>query len=113
MIKEMKKGAYKFSSDGVVDIINGSGTLTRIRGFKKDDELDIKTNGKCRAYVDKNDNMYLPAKELNFLEAFIIVVGAIIGYIFIQTMLEIRQDSKLITCELRGDCSEVIRDINQ
>lgn len=50
--------------------------------------------------------------ELNFLEALLILIGTIALFIFVQTMLEIRQDSRLVTCELRGDCSEVIKHIN-
>lgn len=108
MIKEMKKktpGYKYYDESNAQKLIHPS--------CRAEDIMQFKTGGKCRLRVDKNDNWHLPAKELNFLEAFLILIGTITLFIFVQTMLEIRQESELITCELRGDCSEVIKHINE
>lgn len=110
MIKEMKKNTpgYKFSGDNLGWFYCG-----------KEDTLDLKPTGKCRLYVDKNDNFHFPVKELNFLESFMYFILAVfIGtVIIVKLVFPLIQNAinieKLKTCELRGDCSEVIRDINR
>lgn len=49
----------------------------------------------------------------NQIEAVLFIIYVIGIVILIQTMLEIRQESRLETCELRGDCAEIIREINK
>ena len=51
--------------------------------------------------------------ELNFLQAFIILVITLVLFTVIFPLAQRAMDiQSLHNCELRGDCSEVIRDIN-
>lgn len=50
-----------------------------------------------------------PEKEMNFLQAFIILLLAVFAFFLLQRAWDIHA---LNTCELHGDCAEVIRDIN-
>ena len=50
-----------------------------------------------------------PEKEMNFLQAFIILLLAVFFFFAFQRATDIRA---LNNCEIHGDCAEVIRDIN-
>lgn len=81
-------------------------------------ELKIEMGGKCRLYWDKNDNWHvenneLNEKELNFLQALLIIIGAAIIFVVLLNLAQRAIDiESLQTCEQHNDCSEIIRHIN-
>lgn len=60
--------------------------------------------------------MRIPKRDLNFAQAFIaflLIVFIGVTVIDIAFTIEGIKAEKLATCELRGDCVEVIKNINQ
>lgn len=109
MIKEMKKktpGYKYYDESNAQKLIHPS--------CRAEDIMQFKTGGKCRLRVDKNDNWHLPAKELNFLEALLILIIVFILFTVIFPLIQRAVDIQALqTCEAYGDCSDVIRDINK
>ena len=113
MIKEMKKGVYRFREDGVVSA-DSKGTIQRVRGFKKDDLANIFTM-KLKDYKYKPSKIIRPEpKEMNFIQALIMLIIVFILFTAIFPLIQRAVDIQALqTCEAYGDCSEVIRDINK
>lgn len=69
-------------------------------------------------YKFSGDN-HFPVKELNFLESFMyfilaVFIGTVIIVKLVFPLIQRAVDIEALrTCENRGDCSEVIRDINR
>lgn len=63
--------------------------------------------------MDKYGKISVLPKELNFLQAFIMLVITLVLFTVIFPLAQRAMDIQAVhNCELRGDCSEVIRDIN-
>jgi len=70
--------------------------------FNLKDTFDRIVKARETRYIEKEP-------EMNFLQAFIILLLAIFSFFLLQRALDIHA---LNTCEAKGDCAEVIRDIN-
>ena len=79
--------------------------------FEKPDKKGVTT----KEYADMFDEIWgskpdrAAEKEMNFLQAFIILLLAIFAFFLLQRAMDI---NALQNCEEKRDCAEVIRDIN-
>ncbi len=129
MIKEMSGRTMfekTFSSREVIKgLLKGSGqwhdgrsynVTWRIAPDADDNTITIRETPELLLDQEKAPVSEKPKKELNFIQAltlFLFVLSIGLFIIDIVVTIDNTRTEKLATCELRGDCAEVIKSINR